>query len=104
MKKKLIIFLISLIAFMMIFGLGLNEINIILIVIGIVGTLAAGIFLSINLEKYRKERLEKEERDIEILKKLVDQIKLKDNGPDIDEQIRVLKENNIKVDYKNDIY
>ena len=53
-----------------------------------------------HLENMRKKRLEYEEKQLEAIKKNVDEIKLKDNGTDIDEVFRRLKEKDIHINFK----
>lgn len=100
-----ILLLILIIAFLMVFSLGLGSffsvnLNIALIIIGLAGYIIATIILGKRLENKRKKRIEDGEKQIDALKKLVDINKLKDDGTDIDELIKTLKEQDIQVDYK----
>lgn len=90
-----ILLLILILAFLIVYSLGLGSLNIALIVIGLVGCFTVTIILGKRLENMRKKRLEYEKKQIETLKKLVDRNKLKDAGTDIDELVRILKENDI---------
>lgn len=71
--------------------------NIALIIIGLVGCIITTIILGKRLENIRKKRIDDTEKQLDALKKLVDRNKLKDNGTDIDELVRILKENDIEL-------
>ncbi len=95
--------LILIVVFLMVYSLGLgsffsvNFLNIALIIIGLVGCIITTIILGKRLENIRKKRIDDTEKQLDALKKLVDRNKLKDNGTDIDELVRILKENDIEL-------
>lgn len=99
-----ILLLILILVFLMVYSLGLGSffsVNLnIALIIGLAGCIIATIILGKRLENKRKKRIEDGEKQIDALKKLVDRNKLKDEGTDIDELIKTLKEQDIKVDYK----
>ena len=51
----------------------------------------------------RKERNDTKEAQLNAIRKVADSIKLKDSGVDIDEEIEILKENDIKIKCNNKI-
>ncbi len=102
MKKMLLTLLII---FTIIFGFGLSfmeagmcepSINIIMVIIGLLGTFIMGFKLCIKLEDYKKEREKSQQRQLNAINKMVQKIKLKDNGFDIDEAVKIVKEHENK--------
>lgn len=100
-----ILLMILILVFLMVYSLGLGSffsanLNIALIIIGLAGCIITTVILGKRLENKRKKRIEDREKQIDALEKLVDRNKLKDDGTDIDELIKTLKEQDIQVDYK----
>lgn len=102
MKK---ILLTLLIIFTIIFSFGLSSmeagmcepsINIIMATIGLIGAFVTGFKLCIKLEDSKKERENFQKRQLNATKKMVQKIKLKDNGFDIDEAVKIVKEHKNK--------
>lgn len=100
-----ILLLILILAFLIVYSLGLGSffsanLNIALIMIGLAGCIIATVILGKRLENIRKKRLEYEEKQLEAIKKNVHAIKLQDNGTDIDEVYKRLKEKDMHIDFK----
>lgn len=96
--------LILIMMFTIMFGLGLSfmgykmsspTLNLIMIIIGIFGAFITGLEFCKKAENIRKERNDTKESQLNAIRKVVDSTKLKDSGVDIDEEIEIIKENDI---------
>lgn len=96
--QKMLLTLIMM--FTIMFGLGLSfmeyrmfspTLNLIMIIIGVLGAFITGFKFCKKAENIRKERNDIEKAQLNAISEVVDSIKLKDSGVDIDEEIETLK-------------
>lgn len=64
----------------------------IMVIIGLIGTFITGFKLCIKSEDYKKDTEEVQQRQLDEITKVVNRNKLKDNGIDIDEAVKTIKE------------
>lgn len=108
--QKMLLTLIMMFTVMLGLGLSFMEyrmfsptLNLIMIIIGILGAFITGFKFCKKAENIRKKRNDTKEVQLDAIRKVAHSIKLKDSGVDIDEEIEILKKNDIKIKCNNKI-
>ena len=108
--QKMLLTLIMMFTVMLGLGLSFMEyrmfsptLNLIMIIIGILGVFITGFKFCKKSESVRIKRNDTKEAQLNAIKKVAHSIKLKDSGVDIDEEIEILKKNDIKIKCNNKI-